>query len=452
MRIICTIVFLIHFLASVDKVSAQQSLPAKKDSTENWSYHFQLTTIEQAHPAFHSAYSGMNSLQNTSENAFSLTTTLFVGRRLWKGAAFYFNPEVAGGAGLSSSTGVAGALNGETYRIGDPSPTPSVARAFLQQHIALSNSENEMQQDAANELNGKIPSSRITISAGKFAITDFFDDNKYSHDPRTQFFNWSLMSNGAWDYPANTRGYTEGIVIELIKPQWAMRISSVVPPRTANGPYMDYHIANAHSETFEVEKKLNIRNHSGTIRFLVSNTLSKAPSYATGLQALKDGDTTTLNVFTGAYEWNTYGGNKLGLGISADQELSGDIGIFARASWNDGKYATWAFTEIDQTASLGIVMKGIRWKRREDVFGIAMVMNGISNDHRHFLNAGGYGFIIGDGKLTNYNSESIIETYYSALITPTIWATVDYQFVNNPGYNMDRGPVSVFGARVHVAF
>ncbi|HSZ85837.1 MAG TPA: carbohydrate porin, partial [Puia sp.] len=210
----------IFFLQNFYIVFAQENNTLFKDSS--WSVHFQLTVISQAHSGFKAKYSGTNSLADTPEfGATSITTTLFLGKKLWKGAAFYFNPELSGGRGLSYAVGVAGALNGETYRIGNPAPVVSVARAYLQQNIALNNSYYENVDDAANQVGGKIPSSRITISAGKFSMSDFYDKNSYSHDPRTQFLNWSLMSDGAWDYPANTKGYTYGLVAELIKPTWA---------------------------------------------------------------------------------------------------------------------------------------------------------------------------------------------------------------------------------------
>src|SRR5580693_6378503 len=196
---------------------AQQNGALLKDST--WNFHFQLTVISQAHPGFNAKYSGMNSLADTPEfGATSITTTLFLGKKLWRGAAFYFNPELSGGRGLSYALGVAGALNGETYRIGDPAPVVSVARAYLQQNIPLGKTTYEEANDDINQIAEQIPSKGITISAGKFSMSDFYDKNSFSHDPRAQFLNWSLMSNGAWDYPANTKGYTYGLVAELIKP------------------------------------------------------------------------------------------------------------------------------------------------------------------------------------------------------------------------------------------
>ncbi len=429
-------------------VSAQTDADSAKQS--KWTNHFQLTVISQSHLAFKSLYSGRNSLSDAAESgATSITSTLYLGRKLWKGGVFYFNPEISGGQGLSFAQGVAGALNGETYRVGNPAPGVFIARGYFQQQIPLGNTGYENVGDDVNQLKDKIPANRITISAGKFAINDFYDDNKYSHDPRSQFLNWSLMANGAWDYPANTRGYTMGVVVEFIKPKWAIRLSSVAVPRSANAAQMEYNITRAHSETFEIERKISLNKRPGTVRFIVSDTHSKSPSYAEGMKAITTNDTYLLNVISGNAEGKIYGGKKFGLGFSGQQELNNEIGFFMRAGWNDGKDATWAFTEIDQTLSAGFSVKGIKWKRPDDVFGIATVINGISTCHQNFMKEGGYGFIIGDGKL-NYGHESILETFYNARLSKFFWLTIDYQFVNNPAYNKDRGPVNVFSVRGHI--
>src|SRR4029078_8152197 len=225
------IIVLVSFMVQI--VSAQPDPDSVR--TSNWKSNFQLTVIGQKHSRFPSPYKGENSLADSVEPvAVSLTSTLFLGRRLWKGAAIYFDPEVAGGKGLSFATGVAGALNGETYRVGATEPQVFIARAYLQQYIPLRNTGYEYVQDDLNQLAGRIPTHRVMISIEKFSISDFFDYNSYSKDPRTQFFNWSIWANGAWDYPADTRGYTYGIVTELIKPSWSIRFSSVAVQRSAN--------------------------------------------------------------------------------------------------------------------------------------------------------------------------------------------------------------------------
>ena len=433
---------------TIQTVSAQSNPDSFR--TNKWTSHFQATIISQKHSGFRSLYKGENSLADSVEPAaVSLTSTLFLGRKLWKGAAVYVDPEVAGGKGLSFATGVAGALNGETYRVGATEPQVFIARAYLQQHIPLRNTDYENVPDDLNQLADRIPADRITISIGKFAISDFFDYNNYSKDPRTQFFNWSIWANGAWDYPADTRGYTYGVVAELIKPRWAIRFSSVAVPRIANYHLLEYKVPNAHSETVEFEHNIAINKRNGSVRLIFSNTRSKAPSYDEGINALATNDNFLLDVITGDAENTSYGGKKFGLGLNIEQELTNEIGVFSRIGWNDGKHVSWAFTEIDQTFTAGLSVKGHRWNRSEDIFGIALANNGISNGHRNFLSQGGYGFIIGDGKL-NYGHETIIESYYNAKIFKFLWFSFDYQLVNNPAYNKDRGPVHVFGLRAHV--
>ncbi len=443
-------VLLFLCISIVTMVRSQQQEDSVK--TENWSYHFQITAIKQGHPSFKALYSGQNSLINKGEKALlSLTSTIYLGRRLWKGAAIYSDGEIAGGSGISSTKGVAGFPNGETFRIGDPSPTLYIARGFVTQDIPLNENGYENDDAEANQLAGSRPSSRVTITAGKFAISDFYDNNKYAHDPRTQFLNWSLMSNAAWDYPANTRGYTSGIVLELIRPGWSIRLSSVVVPKMANGPKMDWKINKAHSETVELEKSWNLHQLPGAIRVLGFHSLTQAPTYKQTLAEVKTGDSSSLDVYSGDREWKQYGGLKYGFGINAEQDFTKGAGMFFRASWNDGRTATWAYTEIDRSISLGVTIKGSSWKRGNDNIGMAGVLNGISSDHQAFLNAGLYGFIIGDGKL-NYGKEGIVECYYRAQLANSLWATLDYQFVNNPAYNKDRGPVHVFGVRAHLEF
>jgi len=435
-------------LDSVDRVGVQ---PGDSTIGKTWSSHFQLTIINQVHLKFHAKYSGMNSLDTSEPSATSITTTLFLGRRLWKHAAIFFNPELSGGAGLSYAVGVAGALNGETYRIGDAAPSVSVARIYVQQVIPLGGNGLTDVADGTNQIEGKVPARRLTITAGKFSMSDFYDVNSYSHDPRSQFLNWSLMSNGAWDYPANTKGYTEGLQLELTVPGWAVRASSVAEPVIANHPDMEYVFNKAASETMEFERDYSIGKQPGIVRLLLSYTQSRAPSYKAGLAAIADNDTTLLKVFSGNAESPVYGGHKGAICVNAEQNITDDIAAFLRTGWNDGQFATWAFTEIDQTLSGGFSFKGERWGRTGDVAGVAGVVNGISAVHQAFLKAGGYGFIIGDGYL-NYGYEEILETYYKAALFTNVNISADYQFVNHPAYNKDRGPVHVFAIRAHFEF
>jgi high affinity Mn2+ porin len=434
MRILATLLLL-----TVYKFALAQS-PADSLKDRGWTLHAQATSIWQYHPGFSAKYTGKNSLRTSEPGQVSFTGTLFAGRRLWKQAAIYFNPEVAGGSGLSSATGVAGFPNGETFRIGSKQLKLYVARLYLEQKFAIS-SETTTPPDDLNQVQQHTPATYISVRAGKFSLADFFDDNTYSHDPREQFMNWSLMSYGAWDYPANTRGYTIGAVVEYHTPAWAVRAGITQMPTYANGPTLDDHIGKAHGITVEGEKNILINNRAGIIRLLLFHNLAKMGNYE---EAIKNTPVPDIVAVRNDPR------SKNGAGISLEQVIGNHAGIFVRGSWNDGCNETWAFTEIDRSLSGGIVWDGAAWSRKHDELGAAVVVNGISGPHRDYLKAGGYGFIIGDGNL-NYGNETIFEAYYKFSI-PVIFLSLspDYQFVLNPAYNKDRGPVHIIGVRAHV--
>ena len=408
---------------------------------KNWSIHFQQTVIPQHKPKINAPYSGENSLTDTSETQTSLTTTIFLGRRLWKGAMAFYNPELAGGSGLSQARGVAGFTNGECFRIGNPSPTIYTARLFLRQDFALKNTKTETEEDAANSLGGERPANRFTIAIGKFSIADYFDNNSYAHDPRTQFMNWALMSTGAWDYPANTRGYTWNFVAEYVRENYAIRAASSLVPTTANGPDLNWNWSGNNSNTLELEKSTTFFGKEGKLRALAFYTTTYMGSYA---EAIKQ---TNPDVALTRKDGRT----KYGFGLNYEQELTKESGLFFRASWNDGNNETWAFTEIDHSISGGFVKDNL-FGRKEDRLNIGFAINGISDLHRQYLAKGGYGFIIGDGKLPNYGLETIFEINYNAKITDWLSVTPDYQLVINPAYNQDRGPVHAFALRFHTEF
>lgn len=411
---------------------------------QRFNLHFQQTVITQTHPGFSAKYSGDNSLSTNHETATSLTTTLFGGARLWKGAQAFFNPEMSGGAGFSKTLGAAGFPNGETFRVGSPEPKIYIARAYLTQRFSWGNEQDTLSDDN-NQLAGLQSKRYFSITAGKFGMADFFDTNAFSHDPRTQFMNWSLMSNGAWDYPANTRGYVFGVYFDYHQPSWDLRFAVTMMSNTANGSVWDEKIGKANSQTLEFEKRYSfLGDKKGTVRILAFNNNAKMGDYRL---AISENPAAPDVVST-----RNYGRNKLGFGLNADQYLSKDFGVFAKISYNDGRNETWAFTEIDRSISFGGVLSGTSWNRKLDEIGLAFVGNGISAAHRNYLAAGGYGFIIGDGAL-NYSPELIAELYYKLnAYQNKIYLTPDYQFILNPAYNKDRGPVHVFGIRAHVEF
>jgi high affinity Mn2+ porin len=420
--------------------------PLLRDS--GWSFHFQFTGVVQHNAAFQSPYSGQNSFLSPSDHAYSVTTTAYIGRKLWSGASVYFDPEMAGGKGLSSTLGIAGFPNGETFRIGEASPVVYVARIFLRQQIPFDKDHYDTLEDGINQVRERVSRKRLTINFGKFGMADFFDQNIVSHDPRTDFLNWSLMNNGAYDYAANTRGYTGGLILEYYTPGWVLRAGTALMPVYANGPTLNFNWAKSNSETLEIEKDYFLHGLAGAARLLFYFNTSKAPAYQTVINEDLNGTDTSLDVIYGTQ----YGGKKFGMGISINQQISQRLNGFFRLGWNDGKTATWAFAEIDNSVSAGIRFYGIGKSRMADNIGLAFVSNGISSGHREFLNIGGYGFMLGDGKLPNYSRENIAELFYQVKLFQQLYATLDYQFVSDPAYNRDRGPVSLLAARVHVNF
>jgi high affinity Mn2+ porin len=428
----------IILLTAVKFVFAQDSIKQQR-----FNFHFQQTTVTQYKPAFSARYSGQNSLITKEETQTSITSTLFGAARLWKGAEVCFNPELSGGTGLSQTLGIAGFPNGETFRVGGAQNKIYIARLYLKQNFEWG-TEKDTVEDDINQLAGLKSKRYFSFAIGKMNLGDFFDGNNFSHDPRTQFMNWALMDNAAWDYPANTRGYVLGSVAELGQPNWTLRFAFTMVVTQANASIWDAKIGKANTQTLEFEKRYTIDGQKGTIRILGFLNNGKFGNYRLAIAQ----NPSAPNVDS----TQAYGRHKYGFGINADQYLTKDFGVFAKASYNDGHTETWFFTEIDRSLTFGAVLKGTSWKRGDDELGLGFIANGLSADHRDYLAAGGYGFLIGDGKL-NYAPELIAELYYKInAFQKKFWLTPDYQFILHPAYNADRGPVNVFGIRAHVEF
>jgi len=407
----------------------------------SWQVHGQTTLISQEHGPFTSPYQGANSLRPWQERATSFTVTLMTGVSLWRGGEFYLDGEGAAGKGVSGVLGLAGAPNGETYRVGDPAFHGSVVRAYLRQTLELGG-ERQNVEDDAHQLAGSTTSRRVVLTVGKFSVMDVFDNNSYSHDPRSQFFNWTLMGHGAWDYPADTRGYTWGFAAEGYWDRWALRYGRFAEPLEANQLAMDHGFARAHGEVVELEHGHTLAGQPGVIRVMGFRNTARMGDYREALaQAVPPEVTAT----------RAYGRLKHGWGINAEQALTGDLGAFARWSWDDGKTETWAFTEVDRCATGGLSLKGTAWHRAGDRVGFAYVRNGLSPDHKAYLAAGGMGFLLGDSRLA-YAPERIMEAYYAWALGKAFMASLDAQQVWNPGYNSDRGPVTLFALRLHAQF
>lgn len=403
----------------------------------------QTTVISQYKSRIHSPYSGLRSLKEYDENASSVTATVFLGSRLWKGAALYVNPELAGGSGVSAANGVAGFPNGETFRVGSPEPKVYLARGYVQQVLNLGK-DRHLLEDDNNQVNLLVSDHALVIMAGKFCLADLFDDSSYSHDPRTQFMNWSLMSAGAWDYPADVRGYTHALALAYNNSAYSVRAAVAELPTEANGADLENDLGKAYGLVLEGEKRYRLRKQPGTVRFLLFYNNANMGSYREALRTPGPSapDITAVRA---------YGRSKYGFSLNAEQQLNSNVGAFGRLSWNDGKNETWAFTEIDRSLSLGTTIGGRCWHRTSDEAGAAVVINDISKDHADYLAAGGYGFIIGDGAL-DHAPEAIAEVYYSFAINKYLSVSPDYQFILHPAYNSARGPAQTFAVRVHGSF
>lgn len=425
-----------------NNLSAQEDTSRKP---QRFNLHFQTTYIYQYKPSFRSTYEGPHSLSADNEKQNSVTATLYIGAKLWKGAELYVNPELAGGSGLSGAEGMAGSSNGETFRAGDPSPTLYLARLFLKQTFALGK-KTEWEDDNPNQIGEKLPVNRLSFYFGKMSIGDLFDNNEYSNSPRTQFMNWSLMNNGAWDYAANVRGYTYSFTTELVLGKMSYKLSAATLPTEANGSELNTNFSDSFAIAInaEVDKSYSFGSRNGTIRVLAFYNSANMGNYAQAVSGTGTPDVTTTRKF---------GRTKKGFGINFDQEVNNTLGLFGRFGWNDGKNETWVFAEIDRSVSLGASLKGSGWKRDDDNAGIAIVVNGLSKEHRNYLAKGGSGFMLGDGSL-NYAGEIVSELYYSCKPSAKIplWFTCNYQFAANPGYNKDRSPVHIFSFRMHCEF
>jgi len=431
------------------RVSAQTDASgpssAADAAAERWNLSYQATSIGQYHGTFPAPYVGPLSLQDYAERDVSLTTTLFFALRFDQNTQFYFDPEIAGGKGFSEVDGIANSPNGEIPRVASATPKPYIARLYITHDFGFGSEKEHFETDD-NQLAGDRPMVRYTVILGRFTVTDFFDNNAYSHDPRTQFIPWGVMYNGAWDYPADTRGYTWGMVHEFHTRKWSFRYGAAAEPKTANGGRFDRRLFRDRGDTFEGERRYSAWGHAGAVRLLGYLNQADAGTYAEALRlAAQTGGTPDVTAT------RHIGTLKYGTGISLDQEILQDVGIFTRLGWNDGKTESFAFTAIDRLASAGVSVKGNRWKRKQDTAGTAFTASGLSGVHALYLARGGLDFLIGDGRL-NYAPEYVWESYYSAHLLPGFFATFDLQRVANPAYNQDRGPVWISSIRLHIEF
>ena len=408
-----------------------------------WNVHGQFTVIGQGYPAFRSPYQGQNSLSGANQAKQTVSSTAFIGFRPWDGTDIYINPEITQGFGLSETVGVAGFPSFEAQKASFPMPRADVARLYLQQTFGLGG-EQETIGDGPNQIAGKEDISRLTIIAGKLAVTDFFDNNAYAHDGRTQFFNWNIDCCGSYDWTMDQLSYTWGAMAELNQKFWAFRAGYFLVPVVSNSDNLDTHVPDG-EYIGELELRYSLFSQPGKLRLMGwanrANMGSYAAALAEPLTAPNYPDITLVRQVQTNY----------GFEANLEQAITDDLGVFSRASWNTGLYEIIAWTDCDESLSAGAQLKGTSWGRPNDKIGVAGVIEGLSPEARAYFAAGGLGILIGDGAL-NYRPEKILETYYSYSLNNWASLTFDYQFVADPAYNADRGPVHIFAGRLHAQF
>jgi len=413
--------------------------------TARWWISGQVNIVFQAHPDFHALYSGPNSLSADGEHATSRVLTLYTGYQLSKHTEALFDLESAGGRGISDALGMAGFTNVDVVRNPSLGSKPYVARAMLHQVFALSAQEEKAERTSTSLLT-RLPARRIELRAGKMSLADYFDVNSVGSDSHLQFLNWTAVNNGAYDYAADTRGYTVAAMAEYQDHAWGVRFAEALMPKVANGPKLDYDLLRARSENIEIEFRPELRTEKKTIiRALSFINHADMGSYREAVQALLAVTDPQPNI----EGHRKQGRIKYGFGLNAEQEITKTVRVFGRLGWNEGQNESFAYTEVDQAVEAGADWHLERWRRPNDKIGVAFITNGISRLHQLYLALGGNGFLLGDGRLT-YGREDIIETYYNAHLWRGVFVSPELQWAAHPGYNKDRGPVVVPGLRLHL--
>ena len=415
---------------------------------ESFNAKFQATYIWQKKPAFNAPYSGINSLLPRAEKSYSFTSTAYLGLRLAKNTELYFNPEVVQGVPMSGLTGLGGLTNAELQKTAGANPIIYRARLFVRQTYNLGDDRETVASDA-NQLGGLRSKDRVVLSVGNLAVSDIFDANAYAHDPRTQFMNWSFLTHGAYDFAADSRGYSWGAAVEYYTGDWVIRAGRFMMPRESNGLVLNRALAKIYGDQLELEKAYELAGKPGKVRLLLFRNQAVMGRFDDALAAAGGG----IPVIAQVRRLRT----KKGAGINVEQALTDNSGVFARLARSDGASEAYAFAEIDSSLSFGTQVKGAAWGRGADTLGLAYAQNGLSAPHRAILAAGGNGFFVGDGRL-NYRPESIVEGYYSiglaekSSFLQRTALTLGAQYIRNPAYNADRGPVRVFSVRLHTEF
>jgi high affinity Mn2+ porin len=426
---------------------AQTESPAPADQAakpaEPWAVHGQFTFVDQGDLAFRAPYSGPNSLApNQSRETADLT--LYAGVRLWPGAEVWINPEIDQGFGLSDTLGVAGFPSGEAYKVGRAAPYFRLQRLFIRETIDLGGEQQAVDADL-NQLAGSQSANRLVITAGKLGVPDIFDTNTYAHDPRGDFLNWALIDTGTFDYAADAWGYSYGVAAEWYVSRWTLRAGVFNLSNVPNSETLETNFSQFQLDG-EVEERHTLRGHPGKIKITGFLSRGRMGSFDDAVRLAQATGQPADIAAVRRYQ------NRGGVSWNVEQEVADGVGVFVRAGVADGSVEPYEFADIDRTFVTGVSLNGKPWGRPHDTIGLAGVVNGISRAHELFLAAGGTGILVGDGQLPHPGAEGIVETYYDLAGYGPAHVSLDYQFVGNPAYNRDRGPVSIFAARLHAHF
>lgn len=424
----------------------QQTPPPESVSAaptpQTWALHGQFTDIFQYYPAFRSPYEGPQSFERREHTGETIDVTLYGGVRPWAGGEIWINPELYQGFAPNNTLGIAGFVNGDGAKVGKTHPYTRVARLFLRQTVALSGDAEGVSPDL-NQLGGAAAKDRLVVTVGKLNATDVFDTNKYAHDPRHDFINWSMIDAGSFDYAADAWGYSYGGAVELYRGAWSVRGGlfdmSIVPNNKTLTPDLSQVQAMG-----EVERRIALAGRPGAVRLIgfVSRANMGLYTDATALAAATHAtpDTALVRRYR----------SRPGVALNLEQEVANGVGVFGRLGWTDGAYESYEYTDIDRTVQAGVSVEGARWGRKDDSFGAAVVLNAVSREAQSYFAAGGLGILIGDGRLPHPGAEQIVEAYYSLALAPVVRVSLDEQLIVHPAYNRDRGPVDVVGVRVHL--
>jgi len=421
------------------------SAAAFAEEDEDWAVHGQATAVAQWHPAFHADYSGPHSLDPKDQGNETADATLAAGARLWTGAEAWADVELDQGFGLSNTAGVAGFTSGEAYKVGEHRPYFRLPRAFITQTIDFGGAPDPIGSDF-NTLARTATADRLVITAGKFSVVDVFDTNRYAHDPRGDFLNWAIIDLGTFDYAADAWGFTYGAAAELSLGGWTGRLGVFDGSTVPNDKALDPKPFDQTQEVVEIEHCHHLWGQEGKFKLLAFVTEARLGSYddAVALARAIGGvpDTSLVRKMR----------DRFGAGINLEQPLDDDLGVFLRAGATQGNEEVYEFSEINRTLSLGASLAGASWDRPDDRIGSAVAFNGLSEAAKRYFRAGGAGVLIGDGRLPNSAGEMVWESYYSYALAEGVALSADYQLINHPAYNRDRGPVSVLAARAHLQF